>query len=426
MGTSKIKETADKMKIVIASLITLFFCISMTVPSESLKGFDKILNLLLLICIIYGVIATIIEYRKINVIVLLITMFFFIIRIISYNQNHLTVTYGGAFMLQLFFLVGINKHLLAGKKVILAVFGSFLIFDVLAIAFCYFRFYFKYEEVAIIVEKYAAKGMEPQTSLFQNPNYAGIMAGTAIVICCTLIMNGSIKRKMSYGLILVMLLNFIFLFANTGCRSAQTGVLVTLLGLLLVRFNKKLDSVKVLLGIGLISCFLLLLPLYSLVNWEENSLYLDNVSQTEKTIDALSSGRYAIWKTTILSMKGHELFGFGNSTTAWDKRKELVENTNTDFKSKEYIESANHKRQHNGYLAVYNEAGLVGVISLLLLLLSRIKNLKGRFCDGQWEKMLLIYIFWINLFEAKFILHLFFTGLLMMILFLPPEEAVPE
>ena len=59
---------------------------------------------------------------------------------------------------------------------------------------------------------------------------------------------------------------------------------------------------------------------------------------------------------------------------------------------------------------------------LLLLLLRRIRILKGRFRDGQWEKLLLIYIFWINLFEAKFVLHVFFTGFLMMVLLMPNGE----
>lgn len=135
-----------------------------------------------------------------------------------------------------------------------------------------------------------------------------------------------------------------------------------------------------------------------------------------------SSQRYTIWKTTILSQEGHELFGFGSITKAWDARKEFVYNFDFDKVDGIYIISPNHKRQHNGYLAVYNETGLIGTVCLLLLLLAKIRTMKGRFRDGQWEKLLLIYIFWINLFEAKFVLHVFFTGFLMMVLLLPPEE----
>ena len=69
-----------------------------------------------------------------------------------------------------------------------------------------------------------------------------------------------------------------------------------------------------------------------------------------------------------------------------------------------------------------NEAGIVGALAMLALLLYRIKGLKGRFRDGNWEKILLVFIFWINIFEAKFILQQFFTGLLMMILLMPGCE----
>ena len=76
-----------------------------------------------------------------------------------------------------------------------------------------------------------------------------------------------------------------------------------------------------------------------------------------------------------------------------------------------------------------NEAGIVGALAMLVLLLYRIKGLKGRFRDGNWEKILLVFIFWINIFEAKFILQQFFTGLLMMILLMPDcgeDESIYE
>ena len=58
----------------------------------------------------------------------------------------------------------------------------------------------------------------------------------------------------------------------------------------------------------------------------------------------------------------------------------------------------------------------------LLLLLARIRKFKGRFRDGQWDKLLFLYIFWLNLFEAKLILSNFFTGFLLMIMLLPSGE----
>ena len=365
---------------------------------------------------------SIIKHREADKSIVLLTVLYFIARLISYRLNDLPVTYGGTIMLQMFYLIGINKFLFGGRKRVLTALYTFIAFDIAAILICYFNLWFRRGYVDRLLEEYAGKGMIVQTSLFQNPNYAGMMAGAAIVICCALVMNEGLKKKTILMAAPVILLNLLMLFIHTGCRSAQTGLVIVALVYAFVRLFRRADSVKHIVGAVLLVCFLALIPLTFLVHWKNNNQNIADVSQLEWDLEAISSERYAIWKTTILSMEGHELFGFGNISTAWDKRKEVIENSPPEWTSEVYYHSAVHKRQHNGYLAVVNEAGIVGAVLLLLLLLSRIRKLKGSFRDGQWEKLLLIYIFWINLFEAKFVLHIFFTGYLMMILLLPPDE----
>ena len=406
-------------------LATLFFCVSMTIPADTMRGFDKLFDLMMLLCIIYGAALSIIKHREADKSIVLLTVLYFIARLISYRLNDLPVTYGGTIMLQMFYLIGINKFLFGGRKRVLTALYTFIAFDIAAILICYFNLCFRRDYVNRLLEEYEGRGMTAQTSLFQNPNYAGMMAGAAIVICCALMLNSKFNKTTVLVTAPILLINAVMLFIHSGCRSAQTGLIVIAIITAFICVFRKVDSIKRALAATLLICFITLIPLYALVYYRNNDLNIADVSQLEWDLEAVSSERYAIWKTTILSMKGHELFGFGNVTTAWNKRKEVVNNSPPEWTSEVYYHSTVHKRQHNGYLALYNEAGLTGLVCMLLLMLRRIKQLKGRFRDGQWEKMLLIYIFWINLFEAKFVLHLFFTGFLMMVLLLPPEEEAP-
>ena len=58
------------------------------------------------------------------------------------------------------------------------------------------------------------------------------------------------------------------------------------------------------------------------VNLEDKEqIYLCSVLLAD---EYYSSGRYAIWKTVILSQKDHELIGYGSSSNAWEKRKAFI------------------------------------------------------------------------------------------------------
>lgn len=419
MINSKIHEY---LKIGVSVTITLLFCVSMTIPAKTMPFVDETMNLLMLLLIIWGVLTSVLHHRDTDKLVALMIVAFLVARLISYKENALEIRYGGAMMLQVFFLIGVCKNVFSGRKQYLAALYSFIGFDLLSLGCCCYLFNYKKEYVARITEKYADSGIAPTLALFQNPNYVGMMTGAVIVICFGAILNNHLKAKNTVLNIVIIVINAYVLIKHTGCRSAETGVCVVVLVMLVLLYAKKYDSLRMIIGTSLILCFLALIPIYMLVYSGDNENYLSDISEIEKKVESFSTGRYAIWKSSIISQEGHVAFGFGNSTTAWDARKELVNNFDRSKTDITYFYSLLHKRQHNGYIAVYNEAGIVGAICLLLLLLARIRNLKGRFRDGQWEKLLLIYIFWINLFEAKFVLHVFFTGFLMMVLLLPTEE----
>ena len=200
--------------------------------------------------------------------------------------------------------------------------------------------------------------------------------------------------------------------------------------IILLYFIKRIDSIKWIVGLTLIGCMLMLVPVGVLVYSGDNEQRLSDSSPAEMKIDSALTGRYALWKTTILSQKGHWAFGFGNNKRANKARINYINEYIDEHGEFDTINIAEyfywlatiHTRQHNGYVALINEAGLVGALAMLALLLYRIKGLKGRFRDGNWEKLLLVYIFWINIFEAKFLLQQFFTGLLVMILLMPDCE----
>lgn len=416
----------NNIDIVISVITMLLFCASMTLAARSSGTFDRVFDLWVLMCIIYGAAMTAADRKHIDKSVLVFAVLFFVTRLISYRLNGVSVTYGGTIMIQLFYLVGVCRSVFGGKPQIRAALYAFQAFDFLAVLICYYNYYFRREYAEKLFEELYSKGITVQTTVFQNPNFAGMMTGAAVIIGCALIVNDRFRKKTVLLMTPVIILSAYMLFIDTGCRSAQTGIIIIALMTAGLAIFKRIDSVKRLVGGFLVVCFITLIPLYVLVYWNDNEDYLSDVSPMEMQLEAVSSDRYSIWKTTILSTEGHELFGYGNISTAWKKRKELVNNNPMERTAEVYIRSIDQKRQHNGYLALLNEAGVTGTVCMLLLLLCRVRKLKGRFRDGQWEKLLLPYIFWLNLFEAKFIIHVFFTGLLMMILLLPPDEETSE
>ena len=415
-------EVTDVVKAVIVALTTLFFCLSMTTFDDSRAWFKQVFDFITAACILYGVTANLIKHRKIDVRVLVLTVLYFIVRLISYSLNGASVTFGGAIMLLAFYLIGINKYLYGSKLMKKVAIGIFIFFDVGILLLNYYNLYFRPEYVEKAMEKYALKGMLAETNMFQSKNYAGMIAGAAIVICCAEVLNRKFEKKTTALLSPVILLNLVMLYVHSHCRSGQTGVIMMAIIAVIIMAAKRLDSTRRIVGASLIVCFLTLIPLYGLVYWHDNEKYLSNVTSVEQKIDDVSSYRYAIWKSIILSQEGHLLFGYGSNTIAAEKKTEYIEKFDQSRVTESYKLAATHKRQHNGYLAQLNESGITGVIFLLLLLLARIRKFKGRFRDGQWEKILLIYIFWLNLFEAKLVLANFFTGFLMMVLLMPNEE----
>lgn len=413
----RIRDIAESALVVI---VVLMFCIAMTIPAKHSQTFGAVFDFMMLMCIIYGMALIVIKRKENDKIAVILTAAYFVTRIASYHVNSLPVTYGGTIMLQMFYLIGINRHFICNNKRIKAALYAFLAFDVAAILICYFQWKFRPEAAQKMVDPYIVSGGTIETSLFQNPNYAGMMSGAAAVICLALIANSRISKKVCVILIPVAALSLHMLFMRSGCRSGQLGFILVCLLAALMMAVKKLDSVKWITELSLVVCFALLIPLCVLIYTGDNEKAVSDVSAVEQTLDYKLTGRYAIWKSTILSQKGNWILGYGNNKRAWSKRSEYIEER-TDPETIEYyyMFAAEHKRQHNGYVALLNEAGLAGLVTLLTLLLYRIRALKGRFRDGAWEKLLLVYIFWINIFEAKFILQQFFTGLLMMMFLMP-------
>lgn len=417
------RRISDILSTIAVVIVTLLFCLEMTVINDRHEWIDTIMNIMMLICICCGITFSIIYHKKIDKLTALLTVLFFVTRVASYKVNAVPITYGGTLMLQVFYLVGICRPLFGGKKHIKAAIYSFLVFDIWAILVCYYNQHFRPELVEDLLSEYAGKGMHIEYSLFQNINYAGMIGGAAIVMCVAILLNEKFNLIKTLAFILIIALNTRMIIFPKVCRSAETGLIVVALALIAIFFIKKMDSIRMVTGIMLIACFATLIPLYALVYWGNNENYLDKVVPMEQRLWEVSSGRYAIWKTTILAQEGHRLLGHGNIGTSYNRRIELMEDPDLEKGDGGFIVSADHKRQHNGYLALVDEAGILGTLAFLALMISKLRHLKGRFRDGQWEYILLIYIFWINLFEAKFINTTFFSGLFMMILFLPNDES---
>ena len=426
-----LKQLTDIAETALIVFVVLMFCISMTIPAKASHAFGAVFDFMMFICIISGIGANILRRKEVDKAALILTLVYFLVRLISYKVNSLPVTYGGSIMLQMFYLIGINRQLINSKKKVYAALYAFLAFDVISLLLCHYIYYFKPETAERLIEPYVFQGGMTESCLFQSPNYAGMMTAAAVIVCIALMINSRFNRKVCLIMTPVILLSLHMLFIRTACRSGQLGLILTIALMILLFAVKRIDSIKWIVSLSLIACILLLVPVGVLVYKGDNEKHISDSTPLEMRVDLALTGRYALWKTTMLSQKGHWLLGYGNNKRANKARKEYIsEHTVLDKDKLEeyyYWLSTEHTRQHNGYVALINEAGLIGALAMIALLLYRIKGLKGRFRDGNWEKILLVYLFWINVFEAKFLLQQFFTGLLIMILLMPDcEEETPS
>ena len=422
----KLKQLTDIAGTALIVVVMLMFCTSMTIPAKASHTFGSVFDFMIFVCIILGIGANIIRRKEADRVALILTLVYFAVRLLSYIVNSLPVTYGGSIMLQMFYLIGINRQLINSKKKVYAAFYAFLAFDLISLLLCHYIYYFKTETAERLIEPYVFQGGMAESCLFQSPNYAGMMTAAAVIVCIAMMINSRFNRKLCLAMIPVILLNLHMLFVRTACRAGQLGLILTIALMILLFAIKRIDSIKWIVSLSLIACIITLVPVGILVYSRDNEKHISDSTPLEMRVDLALTGRYALWKTTMLSQKGHWLLGYGNNKRANKARNEYINEHAVLDKGKleeyYYWLATEHTRQHNGYVALINEAGLIGALAMLALLLYRIKGLKGRFRDGNWEKILLVYLFWINIFEAKFLLQQFFTGLLIMILLMPDCE----
>ena len=426
----KLKQLTDIAGTALIVFVVLMFCISMTIPAKASHAFGSVFDFMMFVCIILGIGANFFRRKEVDRVALILTLVYFAVRLMSYKVNSLPVTYGGSIMLQMFYLIGINRQLIDSKKRVYAALYAFLAFDVISLLLCHYFYYFKPETAERLIEPYVFQGGMTESCLFQSPNYAGMMTAAAVICCIAIMINSKFNRKVCFVMIPVILLSLHMLFIRTACRSGQLGLILTIALMIVLFAIKRIDSIKWIVSLSLIACIITLVPVCVLAYTGDNENHISDSTPIEMKVDLALTGRYALWKTTMLSQKGHWLLGYGNNKRANKARKDYInEHAALDKGQLEeyyYWLATVHTRQHNGYVALINEAGIIGALAMMALLLYRIKGLKGRFRDGNWEKILLVYLFWINIFEAKFLLQQFFTGLLIMILLMPDcEEETP-
>ena len=142
----------DSAKTAVVVLTTLFFCLSMTTFDDSRAWFKLIFDLITAGCIIYGLAANAINYRKADRTIVVLTVLYFIARLISYSLNDIPVKFGGAIMLQVFYLIGISKYLYGGKSRQRAAISTFLAFDIGILLLNYYNLYFRPGYVEKVLE----------------------------------------------------------------------------------------------------------------------------------------------------------------------------------------------------------------------------------------------------------------------------------
>ena len=318
------------------------------------------------------------------------------------------------------FLIAINRAT-TGTSVVKIFLSCLVAFDLIAICVCSYHYCCLNELMSITVGSYPETVQEglPFTLIFSNPNPAGMLAGIT-ASACILIFEGSSKTLRPFLSIIIAINTAFLVWSNS--RTAIVGLILILAIAIVRRFFKAIQiNCKTLIGTALIISFAFLVPVYAITLLSDHENILQN-SKAEMFINDMSSWRYNIWKEHILSQNGHYLLGFGTASEAVVARSNFIENSVYDEsiqidESHQMMGERSDLGTHNGYLELILTAGLPATLIILAFLLSRIRSMDNNFIDKHPVILLLVFLFWINVQESRFIVSsVRYTAFLMMLL----------
>ncbi len=226
-------------------------------------------------------------------------------------------------------------------------------------------------------------GIRIAATLF-NPNaYGAYLILIIFPVIMLSIYEKNKNKKIMYILLSILLLtNLLMTLSRNAFLGFGLGVLVLAL----------IYSIKLIFALGGFSVLLIFIP-----SVFQRLKDVTNFSQDES--------RIKLWKTAIMMIKEHPIFGVGNGNFV-TRYNEYIKK----YKELKYQEYQNYPG-HNSYLKVQSELGIIGIVSFLGIVtisLSRVKKLYSTTTDSFYKPFYMgvmasmVAFLFMNLFDNLF------------------------
>ena len=335
---------------------------------------------------------------------------YFIVRLISLWQSGFDYSVIRSLIFELFFLIGICDFTVNSKSRGKFYITFFMWFEFIVTALCILIFLIvphMDRTVQDLISSVTYYMDDQRAALFSNVNFAGAIAGIAIVIS-VIIYN---KKVYNDKLVIAFGAYNLFCLIFFGARSAEAGMIAAVFFFALKKCISKIDIKKLTIA-ALIAIVLILIPLYGFIGYNESNAHMSYTAMEDK-LNSASSERYLIWKESYITQQDDFMFGKGSINLDKQARWDLVTKYDSSQIEYRYFMAA-ELGPHNGYIGMISVTGWLGFILFVAILIQRIwrsRNMKS----GNWYLML-IYVFTINCFECWFILTRFMACFFMFLI----------
>lgn len=335
---------------------------------------------------------------------------YFIVRLISLWQSGFDYSVIRSLIFESFFLIGICDFTVNSKSKGRFYITFFMWFEFIVTALCILIFIIMPhmdQTVQDLIASFTYYMDDQRAALFSNVNFAGAIAGIAIVIS-VIIYN---KKVYNDKLVIAFGVYNLFCLIFFGARSAEAGMIAVAFFFALKKCISKID-IKKLTITALIVIVLILIPLYGFIGYNESNAHMSYTVMEDK-LNSASSERYLIWKESYITQQDDFMFGKGSINLDKQARWDLVTKYDSSQIEYRYFMAA-ELGPHNGYIGMISVTGWLGFILFVAILIQRIwrsRNMKS----GNWYLML-IYVFTINCFECWFILTRFMACFFMFLI----------
>lgn len=249
------------------------------------------------------------------------------------------------------------------------------------------------------------------SSMYDNPNAFGIMTALAIIIAFNLISKNDTKAR---KLVIVVYMLFSLYCVNLSeCRSAMLSLFACAVAWAIVVISKKKITGRMLVICAFAVALLATGGIYGFMHVNESEgLY--SYTETETSLQDISSSRYYIWKSGYYAHQDNRMLGTGSLNLEMNDRNSYIYQYYVDNGYDVETFAKTDLGPHNGYLAMIYCTGMLGFILFMAALLQKILEAKSMKCGGWY--LAVIFFMSVNMFETMTIVSRFFVCLMTFII----------